>query len=108
MKAIIAGVKLPDMLSTQTLIAKLTGLIAGSAAGLSIGREGPFVHIAGIIAHKLTKVNIFRHLKTNVTLRNQIMGASVAAGVAAAFGAPVGGVLFSIEVTATYYYVSNL
>ncbi|CAG9323361.1 unnamed protein product [Blepharisma stoltei] len=108
MKAIIAGVKLPHCLSTQTFIAKFTGLIAGSAAGLSIGREGPFVHVAGIIAHKLTKYRIFRHLRTNLTLRNQIMGASVAAGVAAAFGAPVGGVLFSIEVTATYYYVSNL
>lgn len=31
-----------------------------------------------------------------------------AAGVAATFGAPFGGVLFSIEVTSTYYLVSNL
>ena len=33
---------------------------------------------------------------------------AVAAGVTATLGAPVGGVLFSIEVTATYYLVSNL
>ena len=32
----------------------------------------------------------------------------VAAGVTAVFGTPLGGVLFSIEVTANYYAVSNL
>ena len=36
------------------------------------------------------------------------MAASVTAGVVATFGAPVGGVMFSIEVTATYYGISNL
>lgn len=33
---------------------------------------------------------------------------AVAAGVTAVFGAPVGGVLFSIEVTMTHYRVGNL
>jgi len=47
-------------------------------------------------------------LRKNNTLRNQILQASVTAGVVATFGAPVGGVLFSIEVTATYYAVNNL
>lgn len=32
----------------------------------------------------------------------------MAAGVVSTFGAPVGGILFSIEVTATYYAVNNL
>ena len=34
--------------------------------------------------------------------------AAIAAGVTAVFGAPIGGVLFSIEVSSTYYMVSNL
>lgn len=37
-----------------------------------------------------------------------MLAASVAVGVTATFGAPIGGVLFSIEVTSTYYFVSNL
>ena len=37
-----------------------------------------------------------------------MLAAAVAAGVTATFGTPVGGVLFSIEVTTTYYVVSNL
>ena len=37
-----------------------------------------------------------------------MLSASVAAGVTATFGAPIGGILFSIEVTSTYYMVSNL
>jgi chloride channel 2 len=36
-----------------------------------------------------------------------MMAAAVAAGITATFGAPIGGVLFSIEVSSTYYMVSN-
>jgi len=41
-------------------------------------------------------------------LRRQVLAAACAAGVSATFGAPVGGVLFSIEVTSTYYSISHL
>lgn len=37
-----------------------------------------------------------------------MLAASVAAGVTATFNAPIGGVLFSIEVTTTYYVVGDL
>lgn len=37
-----------------------------------------------------------------------MLAASVAAGVTATFNAPIGGVLFSIEVTTTYYAVNDL
>lgn len=33
--------------------------------------------------------------------------AAIAAGITSAFGAPIGGILFSIEVSATYYMVNN-
>jgi chloride channel 2 len=41
-------------------------------------------------------------------IRNNLLAAAMAAGVSATFGAPFGGVLFSIEVTSTYYRVSTL
>ena len=47
------------------------------------------------------------HLQ-NHQLKKQMLAAAVAAGVTATFGAPIGGLLFSIEVTSTYYMVSNL
>jgi chloride channel 2 len=34
--------------------------------------------------------------------------AAVAAGVCSTFGCPLGGVIFSIELTSTFYMVSNL
>ena len=41
------------------MIAKIVGLVGGLAAGLRIGKEGPFVHLASIIAHQLTKLKCF-------------------------------------------------
>ncbi len=108
MKAILGGVNIYRYLSLQTLAAKTIGLISASAAGMSIGKAGPMVHINCIIAQKLTKLSFFSHIYENATLRNQVLAAAVSAGLAATFGAPIGGVLFSIEVCATYYVVSNL
>lgn len=51
MKAILSGTQIPGYLSLRTLVAKSIGLISAYASGLSIGREGPFVHIAGIVAY---------------------------------------------------------
>lgn len=108
MKSILAGVNIYRYLSFQTLIGKIIGLTAGLAAGLSIGKEGPFVHLAGGVTNKLSKLACFRDIQNNLSLRKQMLAASVSAGVTATFGAPIGGVLFSIEATATYYFVSNL
>lgn len=108
MRAILSGVDLGKYLTYKCLLAKIVGLILATAGGLSIGREGPFVHISGIVAHKLCKFRMFKALRANKAVYYQILGAGVAAGIAATFGSPMGGVLFSIEVTATYYLVSNL
>lgn len=108
MKGILGGLHIFRYLSFQTLSAKVIGLISASAAGMSIGKAGPMVHINCIIAQKLTKLSIFGNIYENATLRQQILASAVSAGLAATFGAPIGGVLFSIEVAATYFVVSNM
>ena len=67
-KSILSGVHISRYLSISTLSAKIAGLIAGCAAGLSIGKEGPFVHISAILANKMTKMRYIRQLQ-NVRIR---------------------------------------
>ena len=97
-----------ERMGFHTLIARIIGQIFAVAAGLTIGREGPNVHIACIMAWQLMKkVPIFHSLYRNNALKRQIIDAACAVGVSATFAAPIGGVLFSIEVTTNYYETSN-
>jgi H+/Cl- antiporter ClcA len=70
------------------------GLVAtGMLAGLSIGREGPTVQVgAGIMGHA-------RHwLSPRVGIDgHDLMVAGAAAGIAAAFNTPLGGIVFALE-----------
>eukprot|EP00744_Colponema_vietnamica_P001770 GILI01002893.1.p1 GENE.GILI01002893.1~~GILI01002893.1.p1 ORF type:complete len:747 (+),score=200.05 GILI01002893.1:79-2319(+) len=108
LKSILSGVVMPKYLTFKTFIAKVFGLVFGLSSGLSIGKEGPFVHIGGILASQLCKVPGFRKIEKSMTSYRQMLAAGVAAGVAAAFGTPFGAVLFSIETTASYYIVSHM
>ncbi|KAF4676984.1 Chloride Channel [Perkinsus chesapeaki] len=87
------------------------GLGCGIAAGMTIGSEGPFVHVSGCIANALSRYlpeKWFRRYYTYETFRLQLLAVAVSTGVTATFGAPVGGVIFAVEVTAIYFFVSNL
>ncbi|MBO9648521.1 MAG: chloride channel protein [Variovorax sp.] len=66
---------------------------AGFAAGLSIGREGPSVQVAaGVMQHAR------RWLSPGSTIDGRaLLVAGGAAGIAAAFNAPLAGVVFAIE-----------
>eukprot|EP01095_Lingulamoeba_sp_RSL-Kostka_P004541 TRINITY_DN15776_c0_g1_i1.p1 TRINITY_DN15776_c0_g1~~TRINITY_DN15776_c0_g1_i1.p1 ORF type:complete len:786 (+),score=233.63 TRINITY_DN15776_c0_g1_i1:46-2403(+) len=108
MKSILSGVVLPRYLSYRTFLAKTIALICVVSGGLSIGKEGPYVHICSVIANQLTKMNIFKKIRSNDALKFQLLSAGCAVGVSTVFGAPIGGVLFSIEVTTTYFVMQNL
>ncbi|KAL0478934.1 hypothetical protein AKO1_007817, partial [Acrasis kona] len=108
MKSILSGVIMNRFLGFRCGIAKALGLVAAYAAGLSVGKEGPLVHIASCVAYQVMRLPIFNSIQRSDFMRNNMLAAACAAGMAATFGAPFGGVLFSIEVTATYYPVGNL
>nr|CAI5838828.1 unnamed protein product [Callosobruchus analis] len=108
MKTILRGVALKEYLTFRTLIAKIVGLTAVLGSGMPLGKEGPFVHIASISATLLSKlVTGFQGIYENESRTTEMLAAACACGVASCFAAPVGGVLFSIEVTTVYFAVRN-
>jgi len=89
-------------------MSKVIGLTATLGSGLPLGKEGPFVHIASIVATLLSKlVTSFQGIYENESRNCEMLAAACAVGVASCFAAPIGGVLFSIEVTTVYFAVRN-
>ena len=69
LKSILSGVNIYRYLSFQALIGKIIGLWAGFCASLSIGKEGPFVHIAAAVANKLAKLKPFRDISESHSIK---------------------------------------
>ncbi|KAK4546582.1 hypothetical protein LTR36_001799 [Oleoguttula mirabilis] len=100
-KVVLSGFVLHGYLGVRTLFCKTFGLILSVASGLSIGKEGPYVHISTCIGNIACRM--FSKYSTNDGKRREVLSASAAAGVAVAFGAPIGGVLFSLEEVSYYF-----
>ncbi|KHN87730.1 Chloride channel protein 2 [Toxocara canis] len=108
MKTILRGVRLKECLSFRTLMAKMVGLALAIGSGFPIGKEGPFVHVGSIVANLISRlVRNFKPAYANESRSCEMLAAGCAAGVACTFSAPIGGVLFSIEVTAVYFAVRD-
>lgn len=103
-KVILSGFVLHGYLGLRTLIVKTIALTLSVASGLSLGKEGPYVHIATCVGNIACR--IFSKYSNNDGKRREILSASAASGVAVAFGAPIGGVLFSLE-EVSYYFPSK-
>ncbi|KAM9698182.1 chloride channel protein 1 isoform 2-T2 [Dama dama] len=108
MKTILRGVVLKEYLTLKAFVAKVVALTAGLGSGIPVGKEGPFVHIASICAAILSKfMSVFCGVYETVPGQLDLLVSACAVGVGCCFAAPVGGVLFSIEVTSTYFAVRN-
>ncbi|KAE9602070.1 hypothetical protein Lal_00040758 [Lupinus albus] len=110
-KAYLNGVDAQAILAPSTLFVKIFGSIFGVAAGFVVGKEGPMVHTGACIANFLGQGGSkryrltwkwLRHFK-NDRDRRDLVTCGAAAGVAAAFRAPVGGVLFALEEAASWW-----
>ncbi|GAA6058723.1 hypothetical protein JCM10212_003411 [Sporobolomyces blumeae] len=100
-KTILSGFVIRGYLGSWTLGVKSVGLFLAVASGLSLGKEGPFVHIASCVGNIASR--FFPKYDRNEAKRREILSAACAAGVAVAFGAPVGGVLFSLEEVSYFF-----
>lgn len=76
----------------QELGAKFFAGILGIGTGLSLGREGPSVQLGSYIGYGFSKI-----FKRDMVDRNYLITSGASAGLAGAFGAPIAGIMFSIE-----------
>ena len=105
-RVILSGFVLHGFLGVKTLAVKTFALVLSVASGLSLGKEGPFVHIATCVGNIACR--LFTKYDHNDGKRREILSAAAAAGVAVAFGAPIGGVLFSLEEVAYFFPAKTL
>jgi H+/Cl- antiporter ClcA len=81
------------MLSIRIALGKILLLTIGLFGGMTIGREGPSVHVGACLMYLATKV---RQFPEHLVQRGLIL-AGGGAGIAAAFNAPIAGIIFAFE-----------
>ncbi|XP_059164918.1 chloride channel protein C-like [Physella acuta] len=105
------GTQIRRVFSVKTLIVKFFSCVAAIGCGMPIGPEGPMIHMGAIIGSGLSQLSgylkrirlpFFERFRNPEDKRNFI-SAGVAAGVSAAFGAPVGGLLFCMEEVSSFW-----
>ncbi|GAC73118.1 cl- channel CLC-3 and related proteins [Moesziomyces antarcticus T-34] len=105
-KCILAGFVINGYLGFWTLAIKSLTLPLAIASGLSVGKEGPAVHVACCIGNVVA--SFFRSFNRSQAKMRELLTAASAAGVAVAFGSPIGGVLFSLEEMAYNFPASTM
>ena len=108
MKTVLSGVPIYRYFSFNAFIGKSLGLFAVLVSGASVGKVGPYVHLSCLICTRLMKSNYFEKIDKSTSMKTAMLSVACATGITFALGCPLGGVLFSIESTASIYMVNNL
>lgn len=94
------GINYPNFIGFETLVTKILGVVFAVSSRLCVGKEGPLAHIGsnwGLIVTYIPNLG-FEFLRNDENKR-VLLAAGGSAGVAAAFGAPIGGALFAYEMS---------
>ena len=76
----------------KVLLLKFIGGVIAIGSGLSVGREGPSIQLGAMVGKGFSRLR--KNLRTEEKL---LMTCGAGAGLAAAFNAPLAGVVFSLE-----------
>lgn len=85
---------------TREGLASAAASIITLGTGGSSGREGPVVHLAGVIS-----TYVANRIKASPMTGRELLGCAVAGAVAASFNAPIAGMLFAHEVVLRHFAV---
>nr|XP_024217492.1 H(+)/Cl(-) exchange transporter 7-like [Halyomorpha halys] len=104
---------MPHVVEVKVLIVRMLSTILTCVGGLAGGKEGPMIHSGAIVGGSLATLwlpclgphSVLHYFRQDHEKRDFVAGGS-AAGVAAAFGAPVGGVLLSLEEGTSFWSLS--
>ncbi|GAU98531.1 hypothetical protein RvY_09664 [Ramazzottius varieornatus] len=105
-KTILSGFIIRGYLGKWTLLIKIISLIFIVSSGVNVGKEGPMIHIAACCGNFFAY--LFPKYGNNEAKKREIHSAAAAAGISVAFGAPIAGVLFSLEEISYYFPLKTL
>ncbi|CAJ0944882.1 unnamed protein product [Ranitomeya imitator] len=107
-KTILSGFIIRGYLGKWTLLIKTVTLVLVVSSGLSLGKEGPSVHVACCCGNLFS--SLLSKYSKNEGKRREVstVSSSGSVGVSVAFGAPIGGVLFSLEEVSYYFPLKTL
>jgi CIC family chloride channel protein len=91
------GVIRPRVVASKAVASALT-----IASGGSVGREGPIIQIGSAIGSTLGQI-----FKLSKRRMQTLVGCGAAAGIAAAFNAPIAGAMFSVEILLGDFAISQ-
>ncbi|MCE8553972.1 chloride channel protein [Ruegeria pomeroyi] len=98
---VIEGAALTDgRVETQAGIGSMLASLVTLSSGGSSGREGPVVHLAGVIS-----TWVCQRINADGITGRDLLGCAVAAAVSASFNAPIAGALFALEVVLRHFAV---
>lgn len=90
LKAVVERMR--GMLWQRVIPAKFLGGVIGIGAGLALGREGPTVQMGGGIGQLVAEL-----ARSHDRERRELIASGAGAGLAAAFNAPLSGMVFVLE-----------
>ena len=105
------GSHLGKILNLKTLVVKFISCVLAVGSGMAVGPEGPMIHMGAMIGAGVGSmrsktlgldISWLGHFRDSAS-RRDFVTCGAGAGVSAAFGAPVGGLLFVMEELASFW-----